>query len=207
VVTVSVVLCALAVALVVIVVQRDGRPAGDEAAAELVAAWERSRAAEFVARGTWQRRSEVTGTELTSEAYLAQRPPQRVQRELGGVQGRVEDRLLLCPTEPAGDAVRCALGAPTGVSYDDAVAAEAAAFAATVLGDDALYAVRHDDGCFELDQQRADPLAPYGEHAVFCFDDATGAPVRREVRFSGGVVETVVYDDVSGEVTDADLRP
>ena len=178
-----------------------------DAATEFVAAWERSRTATFVATGTWERRSVATGSELTSEAYLAQDPPRRLQEEQGGVQGRVDDRLLLCPSGPDDAAAACALGPPTGVAYAESVDAEVEALATLVEGPDRLYDVTADGGCFTLTQQRVEPRAPYGTSATFCFDAATGAPARREVRFERGIVERVVYDEIRAEVTSDDLRP
>src|SRR5690554_1320858 len=57
-----------------------------EAAEALVAAWERSRTATFVTTGTYERRSDVTGAAIRSEDHLAQRPPRRLHRQLGGVE-------------------------------------------------------------------------------------------------------------------------
>jgi hypothetical protein len=184
----------------------DDEPPG-RATGELLVAWERSRAATFVARGTWEREAS-DGRRLTSEAYLAQRPPERVQRELGAVQGRVDDRILLCPATPGGATEQCRLGAPTGAGYRAAVEAELEALEALVRGDEPLYSVEAGEGggCFVLSQQRPDPRAPYGRRATMCFDPATGAPTRREVHFAEGVTETVVYDDLGTEVTDADLE-
>ena len=56
------------------------------------------------APATFERRSEVTGAVITSEDVLAQRPPQRLHRQLGGVDGRDDDRLIVCPAPPTGEA-------------------------------------------------------------------------------------------------------
>lgn len=190
-------------------VERTSAPSSDPAEA-FAAAWERSRTATFVAEGTYERRSEVTGAELSSEDLLVQRPPDRLHRQLGGVEGRRDDRLLLCPAPPAGDdAVQpCRLGPPGGQTYDDAVAEEVAGVRSLTMGPDALYAVDETaDGCFELDLERPDPRAPFGIDAAFCFDPATGAPRSSRVVHEGGIVEVVVVTAIRTDVRDADLEP
>lgn len=179
------------------------------AASAFVEAWERSRLGTFVTVGTYQRRSEVTGAELAGEDVLAQRPPRRLHRQLGGVEGRDDDRLLVCPAPPPGqDPAPCQLGPPGGPTYDESVATEVAGLEDLVLGGDPRYAVAEGDpGCFELDLRRPDPRAPFGIAATFCFDDDTGAPTLRRVRHPEGVVEELVVTSVRAEVTDADLEP
>ncbi|HLT15293.1 MAG TPA: hypothetical protein VK007_01215 [Acidimicrobiales bacterium] len=183
--------------------------AAGEAAASFVDAWERSRLATFVTVGTYRRHSEVTGAEIASEDVLAQRPPRRLHRQLGGVDGRDDDRLLVCPAPPPGqDPAPCHLGPPGGPTYEESVAREVAGLEDLVLGDDPLYAVTAGDpGCYELDLRRADPRAPFGIAATFCFDDETGAPTLRRVQHPEGVVEELVVTTVRAEVTDADLEP
>lgn len=176
--------------------------------AGFAAAWERSREATFVASGTYERTSEVTGASLSSEDVLAQRPPQRVHRQLGGVEGRDEDRLLVCPAPPAGADERapCRLGPPSGVSYAASVAREVDGVRSLTAGDDPLYSVREPHpGCFELRLRRIDPRAPFGVEASFCFDAATGAPTSSRVRYEGGIVEVVVVTSLRSAVTDADF--
>lgn len=190
----------------------DARPTSDtrDAAAQLVAAWERSREATFVTVGTYERRSEVTGASIRSEDVLAQRPPRRLHRQLGGVEGRDDDRLLLCPAPPpdANDPAPCQLGAPGPTTYDAAVAREVAGLRALTGGDDPLYAVEvTDPGCFSLELRRSDPRAPFGVAASFCFDPATGAPVAHRVEHEGGIVEVLVVTSIRTEVTDDDLTP
>lgn len=187
-------------------------PSGDEAAAEqLVAAWERSRLATFVTSGTYERRSVVSGASIASEDVVAQRPPRRLHRQLGGVDGRDDDRLLVCPAPPPDEedaAQPCRLGAPGGRTYAESVANEVDGLRSLVTGPSPLYAVTAGrPGCFDLELVRIDPRAPFGVEASFCFDEETGAPAGSRVRHAEGVEEIVVVTDIRTDVTDADLEP
>lgn len=204
------VVLSLAVAMVVVILGTDHHPRDDAPAAErLVRAWERSRTATFVTSGTFERRSEISGSTISSEDVVAQRPPRRIHRQLGGVQGRDDDRVLVCPAAPPDrPAPPCTWGAPGGRTYADEVEREVAGLRSLVTGRDPVYAVADAGaGCFRLEQLRTEPRAPFGVEASFCFDADTGAPVRTRVIYAGGIVETVVVTDVRAEVTDADLEP
>lgn len=182
-------------------------PAAEAPGDRFIEAWRESRSATFVASGTFERFAPSTGARLVSEAYLAQDPPRRVQRELGGVQGRDGDRVLLCPLLPDGETGACRFGEPSGTSYAESVDAEVAALAAHVRGDRPLYAVSEGGpGCFDLRRLRFDPVAVYGQAARFCFDPETGAPTLRQVEFDGGVVERVVYTEIRTDVSAGDLE-
>ncbi|MFL6205469.1 MAG: hypothetical protein ACJ739_08955 [Acidimicrobiales bacterium] len=185
------------------------RAVDGDATHAFVDAWERSLRATFVRSGTFERRSETTGASITSEDLLAQRPPRRVHRQLGGVQGRDDQRMILCPAAPeGGEAPECSFGDPEGPTYDQDVDATMANLRALVEGANPVYAVqRADDGCFELAQLRVEPRAPFGVDARFCFDDATGAPTDTRIRYAGGIVEVLAITKVSGTVHDADLEP
>jgi hypothetical protein len=182
----------------------------DPGAAEaFVDAWDRSRTATFLRTGTFERRSEATGAEIASEDVLVQRPPRRLHRQLGGVSGRDDDRLLVCPA-PVGDGPppECRLGTPGGPTYAEDVEAEVEGLRSLLEGPDPVYGVgRGDDGCFALVQRRSEPRAPFGLEARFCFDAATGAPIDSEVRYVGGIVEVVAVTDLVGEVRSEDLVP
>ena len=184
----------------------DHEPAAAEA---LIDAWARSRRATFVTTGTYERRSDVTGAAIASEDVVAQRPPRRLHRQLGGVDGRDDDRLLVCPAPPPGqDPAPCQLGPPGGRTYEASVERELEGLRAMLLGPDPLYTVREDQpGCFRLDLAHADPRAPFGVEAALCFDPVTGAPAGTRVRHAGGVEEIVVVTDIRTDVTDADLEP
>ncbi len=185
-------------------------PAGSPAA-RFVAAWQRSREATFVASGTYERHSEVTGATITSEDVLAQRPPRRLHRQLGGVEGRDDDRQLVCPAPPAGEGGTrepCQVGPHGGPTYAESVAREVEALRSLVEHRAAIYAVTEPGaGCFHLELRRVDPRAPFGVEASFCFDRATGAPVSNVVRHEGGIVERLVVTSIRTDVTEADLTP
>lgn len=180
-------------------------------AARFVAAWQRSREATFVASGTFERHSEVTGASITSEDVLAQQPPRRLHRQMGGVEGRDDDRQLVCPAPPAGQEGQrepCRLGPPGGATYAESVVREVEALRSLVERGDALYVVTEPEaGCFHLELRRIDPRAPFGVEASFCFDRATGAPVSSMVRYEGGIVERLVVTSIRTDVIEADLTP
>ncbi len=191
---------------------RPGDRAGEvDAVEELVAAWERSLRATFVRTGTFERRSESTGAVISSEDVLVQRPPRRLHRQLGGVDGRDDRRAILCPSLPAGaerDEPECSSTGPTLPSYEDDVQAEVAALRTLFEGAAPVYAVeRAGDGCFELAQLRAEPRARFGIEARFCFDEETGAPTNSRVHHAGGIVDVIAVTRVVDEVTEADLEP
>jgi hypothetical protein len=181
----------------------------EEAAAAFVVAWKRARQATFVRTGTFERRSEVTDAVISSEDVLAQRPPRRLHRQLGGVEGRDDRRAIVCPaTVPGGERPPCELSPPTGPTYDEDVATEVAALRTLVEGAAPVYAVEDvGDGCFALAQQRAEPRAPFGVEARFCFDEAIGAPTNSRVRYAGGIVEVLAVTELTATVSDADLDP
>jgi hypothetical protein len=187
---------------------RRAAPAGEGAAEALIRAWERSRRATFVTTGTYERHSEVTGASIASTDVVAQRPPRRIHRQLGGVDGRDDDRLVVCPAAPPdAEPPPCRLGRPGGRTYDASVADEVEGLRTILLGAQPLYAVTaRGDGCFALEQVRPDPRAPFGVEASFCFDAATGAPSGHRVRHAGGIEEKVVVTDIRTEVTDDDLQ-
>lgn len=177
---------------------------------DFIAAWERSRTGTFVTSGTYERSSEVTGASISSEDVVAQRPPRRLHRQLGGVEGRDDDRLLVCAAPPEGADERqpCRLGPPGPITYADSVAREVAGLRSLTGGDDPLYGVRErSPACFELTLRRPDPRAPFGVAASFCFDPTTGAVSSSMVRHAGGITEVVVVTEIRSRVTDADLTP
>lgn len=189
---------------------RPGDRGGDvDAAAAFVDAWDRSLQATFLREGTFERRSEETGATISSEDVVAQRPPRRVHRQLGGVDGRDDQREILCPSDPvAGDPLPCSYGPATGATYGEDAASEVAALRSLVSGDAPVYAVEAaPGGCFTLAQLRAEPRASFGIEARFCFDADTGAPTDSRVRYAGGIVEVVAVTRLTDEVDDADLAP
>lgn len=193
-------------------VDRQTSLGGDaDAADRFVRAWERSREATYVAIGTYERRSQVTGASLSSPDAVAQRPPRRLHRQMGGVEGRDDDQLIVCPAPPGGqegEPAPCRLGPHAGPTYVESVQREVEGLRSLTGGPQPLYAVREvRSGCFELVQRRVDPRAPFGVRASFCFDAATGAVSASSVRHEGGIVEIVTMTSLRAAVTDADLEP
>ena len=135
----------------------DRRRRDDDDVEAFVDAWERSRQATFLRLGTFERRSEVTEAVISSEDQLAQRPPRRLHRQLGGVDGRDDRRTIVCPaTVDMAEPPRCDFGEPAGPTYDEDVATEVAALRTLLEGP--LPCTRSKglgDGCFELAQLRA----------------------------------------------------
>ena len=141
---------------------------------------------------------------------LAQRPPQRLHRQLGGVDGRDDRRMIVCPAVPDGTRSRaCTFGEPAGPDLRRGRGHRGRRpCARSSRARRPVYAVeRAGDGCFELAQLRVEPRAPFGVDARFCFDDATGAPTDSRVRYAGGIVEVLAVTTLTGTVRDADLEP
>ena len=181
------------------------RPVADPAAAEaLVAAWERSLTSRWVVRARVERRR---GDEVLvdAERTTVQAPPDRLVREAGTVEGRLDGREVGCAPDPD-DVPRCRAGAAVP-PHPRAVAEQVDALRSAVDdpdGDGALYAVRARGDCFSLVQQRAYRRPPFGERARFCFDAATGAPVLQET-WRGDTVDRARAVEVR-EVRPADLE-
>lgn len=143
------------------------------AAAEqaLVEAWERSRQASYAMEGQFERVTEA-GV-LESAVFEAQRPPDRLRRAMGGIDGTLDGRTVTCTTDEQGS-FGCA---PNGraVDYQADVDAEVERLDAYVSTDPPLYEVARDGECFLLQQRVAVPDPPYGRRARMCFDTDTGA--------------------------------
>jgi hypothetical protein len=175
---------------------------GPEAAEAFVDAWARSRLETYYVRSEVQRTT--PNGELASELEVAQRPPDVVRRQYGGLWGRQGDRTVSCTVDDR-EVATCGPGDETLPPYEDEVAEEVSRWAAYVEGDHPLYRVSTTgDGCFDLRLTRLYPEAPYGTDTQFCFDPATGAMISsRIVREEGTDVMTAV--EVRAEVTDADF--
>lgn len=178
---------------------------GDTAASEFVDAWRASRGASYVADYDFVR-TLPDGRTLEQTTRTVQRPPNdRLVIGLGSVAGRVAGKIVRCATAPDGSA-RCTTGSDAD-PYDVEVDREIATLEDYVRGDRPLYrVVAFVDGpgrCFRLDLALALPSPPYGDHALFCFDDA-GVPTRTVVQRPEATDESRITD-VRTEVTDGDL--
>lgn len=179
-----------------------GAPNAD-AGAQYIADWRRSQLGTWKVVLRWQRI--VGSSRLDDEIRTAQRPPDRLSVALGSVDARRGDRRLACAADTDGHLhCRDAGAAP---SYDQDVAASEAALRGQLLGPNRLYDVTATSGdCYDFRLRFTYPVPPYGRHARFCFDEATGAPTLRDIdRVEGRDVQEAT--SVSRQVTDEDLAP
>ncbi|MFN8040998.1 MAG: hypothetical protein U0Q07_17410 [Acidimicrobiales bacterium] len=177
------------------------RDEGDPRAAFL-AAYERSRTGTFVVESDFERRMD-SGAVLSSAQLVAQRPPDRVVRQFGGIDGIVDGRSVLCTTSPDGGFACSAAGGAR--DYQAELRQELDNLRGYVTPPAPIYRVeRADAGCFELHQVivYADP--PFGSFARFCFDERTGALIGVERRLDNAT-ETLAATSVRSEVTTDDL--
>jgi hypothetical protein len=174
------------------------------AARAFLTAWERSRTGTWALEGTFQR---VQGGRavLTTAVHAAQRPPDRLRIGLGSVDAVEGGRRLACAPDAEG-VVACRDGGPAP-PYREEVRSELSVLRTYVTGAGRLYGVVADDGgCFTLRLRGAYLTPPYGQRARFCFDGATGAPVRSEIERLEATDRTVAVS-VRARVSDADLEP
>src|SRR3546814_18498559 len=101
---------------------------------------------------------------------------------MGGVEGRDDERLLVCPAPPPdSEPEPCRYGPAGGPTYAEATERELAGLRSLVGGTDPLYGVTVDDaGCFPLALRRRDPRAPFRQAAGPFFAHPTGPRGRRE---------------------------
>lgn len=175
---------------------------GHEAESALVDSWQRSREASYTLEGRFERQKPGIGT-LESAVFEAQRPPDRLRRQFGGVEGVLDGQSVACATDDDGN-FRCA---PNGEAADYAadVEDEVARLASYVSTDPPMYEVASDGGeCFLLQQRVAVPEPPYGRRARMCFDDDTGALRFLQVETAEGT-DTFTATSIRG-VSDGDFR-
>lgn len=115
--------CAIAVALVAtgtlrIPVLRDQR----DASTDFLRAWERSRRGTFVVESDFRRRL-ADGRTLYSVSKLAQRPPDRLIRQFGGLDGVINGHPVVCSTDQGGT-FSCFAGSGQAPDFDRSVARE-----------------------------------------------------------------------------------
>ncbi len=179
---------------------------GPPPAEALLAAYRRSRLATFTVERTLTR-TFPDGRSFSYDQRLAQRPPDdRLLVGAGAASGRLDGRVVRCATEPSG-ASRC-IESSEARPWDEEVDDEVADLASLVSGPSAAYDVTAgpDPGCFTLTLVQEVLAPPYGERAVFCFDEATGAPSRFELH-RAEASDVLVAVEIRPEVLPADLRP
>jgi hypothetical protein len=198
-----VVLAVVAVGVWLLTRDDDAGLQGQEAADALVDAYTQHLDATFLVEGELTRTLE-DGRTLSSAYLTVQRPPDHLQRSLGGTTGDVGGRTVNCSTPPGGE-YSCATSA-TAVPWEEQRATTLAALDTYVRGDDPVYAVTTDDeGCFRLVRRRTELDATYGRGARLCFDERTHALRRLEVQREGGATDVLLADRITGEVTGADF--
>jgi hypothetical protein len=176
----------------------------EQAAEDLVVAWNRWRTATFVSSGTWTRTLDGGDSPLTGQAYVAQDPPRRLVLRLGAVIESIDGTLVTCdnPSEPV-IVPECSEVAGLR-SYDERLRSEMSLVLNYVRGDQRIYDVAVVDGCFHVELIPAALRSPWGRAAQFCFDEATGALESSRVRRQSAVDEEVTVVIRSG-VDDADF--
>lgn len=186
------------------VLERDDAGDDEPAIDQLAEAWRRHRTGTFVVESEWRRTKQADGRSMVSATLLAQRPPDRIQRQFGAVRGQLNGEQVRCSTDPV-EGYRCFPSAAPAPDYLAEVDEEVAALRSYATGARPLYAVRAtEDGCFELELLVAYPDPPYGRRGELCFDEASGALryLRREL---DGITEEQEAVAIRTEVVDADF--
>lgn len=183
------------------VLPRDGEPV--DAVEPFLEAYRASREATYAMEGEFTR-TLADGRTLSSAAFVAQRPPDVVRRQLGALDGAFRGRTLNCSTGPDGR-FACAAGAPAP-DYQAEVDRDVEILAGYFRGAVPLYEVTDaGDGCFDLRQVGSYPDPPYGVRTRMCFDRASGAMRLLELRREGGSVDRVEATTIRTAVVDADF--
>lgn len=174
-----------------------------EAQDELIAAYERHRNATYAFEGTFTR-TMPDGRQLQSAAFVVQRPPDELRRQLGGTSGRLQGRRVNCGIGPDGE-FHCAPGAEV-VPWGEMVATELSNLRSYFDPAAPAYRVeRVDSDCFELRLVAPVVDPPYGVRAVMCFDPPTGAMRSIEIEHETGAVDRLEADVVRAAVTNQDF--
>jgi hypothetical protein len=173
-----------------------------DASAAFLAAYQRSLVGTYVVRADFTRRLD-SGRVLTSTAMVAQRPPDTIRRQFGGITGTVDGQVVGCSTEVDGT-YHCSPAAPAP-PFEQTVQESVATMTSYFTETPALYrAVAYGDDCFELIQNRPSAVLPYGSQARFCFDQETGA-VRLLIEKLEGAVDTFEATAIRGTVSPSDF--
>ena len=175
---------------------------GADASAEFLAAYQRSLKGTYAVKATFTRQLD-SGATLSSNALVAQRPPDSIRRQFGGITGTIQGHVVSCSTEVDGT-FHCSPAADAP-SFEETVQQSVETMTSYFTDTPPLYrAVRYGDDCFELIQNRPSALLPYGSQARFCFDEATGA-IRLLIERKEGAIDTFEATDIRGSVTATDF--
>jgi hypothetical protein len=172
-----------------------------EATGDFIAAFQRSIEGTYVVEADYRRVLD-DGRTMDSATFVAQRPPDRIERQFGGITGTVNGKQVNCSTATEGQ-FKCGVSAaaPDPVQVRQQQMDNLQSYFAAP----ALYrVVRSGADCFELTQMRAYPTAPYGSRARICFDEATGA-IRFLEEHLDGAVDTLDAVTIRGQVSDQDF--
>ena len=175
-----------------------GTTRGEPAARAFLDTWQRSRLATFVVRSDFVR-TLPDGNQLKSNTTTVQRPPDdRLVTGFGSVTGRLNGKIIGCAASPGWQRrLRHGRAGPRlphrGRRRGPSArvirhGADRPLYDVVDFGD----APNH---CFRLDLAVALPSPPYGDHALFCFDRPTAAPVLTEIQRPEATDQTIATGD------------
>jgi hypothetical protein len=172
-----------------------------DASPAFIAAFQRSLEGTYAVEADYTR-TLSDGRTLKSNVFVAQRPPDSIRRQFGGIAGTVAGHTVSCSAEVGGQ-FHCSA---SRVAPDSAATInQEMANLRTYFASPALYLVaRSTADCFKLTQNRPAVTLPYGSAATFCFDRPTGA-VRILTQRLEGATDRLEATLVRGEVTAADF--
>lgn len=148
------------------------------AANDFLAAWARYRHATYTATLEFSRVAS-NGQSLQTTSTFTQAPPRRIVRQ-GDGSVLLTDGAASRTCNTLSGALTC-VPAPA-VDYEAAITTELESWRTAVLAEVPYYRVSvTDPGCFQLELVVAIGDPPYGRVAQFCFDEATGALLRRQL--------------------------
>ena len=178
----------------------------EEAAAGLLAAWERWRNATFYSRGTWERRLDAGDDPLRGQVLTVQDPPRRAIVRLGSLVELIDDTIRSCDSDIDGTLPPSCLLGEVGLSYRERVTTEIAVVEEYVIGSARPFDVGPgtSDGCFRAENRTRLAAASWGLWAEFCFDDLTGAMESARIRRETAV-DTEIMTLIRADVSDADF--
>ena len=176
---------------------------------EFLATYERSRRATWYIVYDFSRRLR-NGASLDLTQVVLNRPPDYLRAGLGGLNGRVDGREVVC--DDVDGQFLCAPEGPAA-PYEEALAAELSEFRDVLQPPAKWYAVEGGGEemvagetvrCFTLRRIVTVPSPPYGNRAVYCFATADDAELLNRVERQEGTDERRAIE-IRRQVTDADI--